>query len=278
MGEWLAARTLFVVQSMWQQILWVALPLAIFALTFHAIEWGVQRRLVQRFGWRAALWTGWIGTPIHEFSHVVGCWVFGHEIESMALFEPDNREGRLGYVRHTYHRGNWWQEAGNFFIGVAPLLGGGLTLMLLTWAMYPGVVRVWLEWGATSVNAAGVEPTASWSVLKDDLVQVFYEQRYPFGARLWLYLYLVLCVSLHMAPSGSDYRGGMKGGVILLILWLSLNLLHGAVGLSLNDWFPVVGPLWQLALALMVLAGGLAGIVTGGVYAGTLAWDGLRRT
>ena len=112
-----------VVMSLGRQLLWVVLPLVLFAAMFHLIEAVVQRRLVERFGWKAALWTGWIGTPIHETSHAILCWVFGHQIDAIALFEPDSREGRLGYVRHSYQRGDWWQEAGNLFIGLAPLAG-----------------------------------------------------------------------------------------------------------------------------------------------------------
>ncbi|MDP1564011.1 MAG: hypothetical protein Q8M16_21730 [Pirellulaceae bacterium] len=270
-------RLNLLVHSLGLQICWIILPFIFFAVLFHFIEVVVQRRLIQRFGWQAALWTGWIGTPIHEASHVVMCWLFGHEIESVALFAPDVREGRLGYVRHTYHRGSWWQEAGNFFIGIAPLIGGAAVLLLVTWAMYPQLVqafvafsnedhRVWEFDGATIGN------------LTDSGAKVLATSFNPLSLKFWLYVYLVLCITLHAAPSESDYRGGLKGGGILLAGWLSVNVAHAAFGLSVLDWFPVFQPLWVLLLVLLALSAVVAASVAGAVYVATLVWDQVRRT
>lgn len=263
-------------QSIGGQLVWVFAPLVAFALLFHGIEVLVQHRLIQRFGWNAALWTGWIGTPIHEASHVVACWLFGHEIESVALFAPDFKEGRLGYVRHTYHRGSWWQETGNFFIGIAPLFGGATVLLLLTWAMYPQVVEPVLFTSASQPLSLSLE----WEGVQNagaafwNFVLTTFQ---PTSLKFWLYLYLVLCITLHTAPSPSDYQGGLKGGAILLGLWLLLNVGHAAFGISVSDWFPIFQPLWLLILALLSLAAVVAAVVAGAVYLATFAWDQLRR-
>lgn len=276
LAEFWTERLQLLVQSVGLQLVWIIAPLAAFALLFHGIEVIVQRRLIQRFGWNAALWTGWIGTPIHEASHVVMCWLFGHEIESVALFAPDMQEGRLGYVRHTYHRGSWWQESGNFFIGIAPLIGGATVLLLVTWAMYPQLVEAFLTMSRNQENSAtldwntvqSVGPTA-WNLL----ITTF-----SLGSlKFWLYLYLVLCITLHAAPSASDYHGGLKGGAILLGVWLSLNVVHATFGLSVSDWFPIFQPLWLLLLALLGLAAIVSGLVGALVYFVTLGWDQLRR-
>ncbi len=259
--------------GLWQQIVWILLPLIAFALVFHWIEVVVQRRLVQRFGWRAALWTGWIGTPIHEASHVVMCWVFGHEIEAVALFEPDEKEGRLGYVRHSYHRHSWWQETGNWFIGIAPLLGGSLVLLLVTWGLYPQ----WLSALSDAPIFTTPPPETTWA----DQALAFAQRLWStatdsvdlLSLRFWLYLYLVLCVTLHMAPSASDYRGGVKGGLLLLAAWLALSLAHALFGLSLSAWFPLLQPLWSVLLTLMGLATALALVTATLVYLATWGWD-----
>jgi len=274
----LRERSIELVSGLQLQFVWVFLPLAGFALLFHGIEVLVQRRLVQRLGWRAALWTGWIGTPIHEASHVVACWLFGHELEAVALFEPDSQDGRLGYVRHSYQRGNWWQETGNFFIGIAPLLGGATALLLVTWAMYPQLFHAFfamtaeLETQPTALSWSRIGPPAqeAWGILTQPANLV--------SPRLWLYLYLVLCITLHAAPSASDYRGGWKGGLILAGMWLLLNVLHVGFGLSSWDWVPVVAPLWKLLLTLLALTAVLASLVAGGIYLATLGWDQVRRT
>jgi len=259
-----------------QQIVWILLPLSGFALLFHWIEVVVQKRLVQRFGWRAALWTGWIGTPIHEASHVVMCWVFGHEIEAVALFEPDEQEGRLGYVRHSYHRHSWWQETGNWFIGIAPLLGGSVALLLVTWGLYP-------QWLAALSDAPifTTAPDTTWTEQAAAFAQRLWSTAVDsvnlLSLRFWLYLYLVLCITLHMAPSASDYRGGIKGGLLLLLAWLAVSLAHALFGLSVSAWFPLLQPLWSVLLTLMSLATVLAIATASVVYAATWAWDQCRR-
>ena len=100
-------------------------------MVIHWFEQIIQRRLSTRFGWNSVLWTGWLGTPIHESSHLLMCPVFRHRIDEVAFFEPDRKSGRLGYVRHSFHQGNWFEEMGNLFIGIAPLMGGSLVLLIL---------------------------------------------------------------------------------------------------------------------------------------------------
>ena len=67
-------------------------PFVGFALIIHWLERITQRRLVERFGWHSVLWTGWLGTPIHELSHAFMCRVFQHRIDEIALFEPDHAD------------------------------------------------------------------------------------------------------------------------------------------------------------------------------------------
>ena len=65
------------------------------------------------------------------------CVLFRHRINEVSLFEPDRDSGRLGYVNHSWRKGNWFEELGNFFIGIAPLIGGCGALFVLLWIFYP---------------------------------------------------------------------------------------------------------------------------------------------
>ena len=113
----------------------IGIPFVGFALFVHALERFGQRQLAQRFGWKSAMWTGWLGTPIHELSHVALCILFRHRIDEVALFEPDEKSGRLGYVRHSYRSKSWFEELGNPFIAIAPLIGGSLVLLVLVYVL-----------------------------------------------------------------------------------------------------------------------------------------------
>ena len=196
-------------------------PFAVFAIIIHWLERTIQTRLAERFGWKSVLWTGWLGTPIHELSHAIMCKVFRHRIDDMALFEPDKQSGRLGYVRHSWTRGNWYEEIGNVFIGIAPLMGGSITLIGLLWLFFPEAAGAALEIGRSSDEGVVGQTLA----VVETIFASILEWRNFGTAGFWVFIYLVLCVGSHMAPSRSDYRGAGKGAVMLLITMLAVGVL-----------------------------------------------------
>ncbi len=257
-----------IVQTLYQ-LVYVALPIFLVALLLHELERAVQQRLSSRFGWNSILWTGWLGTPIHELSHAALCPVFRHRITELALFKPDPASGRMGYVHHSYDPKSTFQVVGNFFIGTAPLLGGALALYGLLWLFEPGAARLALsaEGMASAIAggnliAAGVSLwNQAWGVLSQ-LVTLRNLASLPF----WLFLYLALCIGSHLAPSRTDYRGTTQGGLILLIALLLFNTvflaLGGGAGAVTTALARVTGPV----LALFVLCGLLCGLTTGIVF------------
>ena len=185
-------------------LLIVLAPFVAFAIVIHWIERITERRLAERFGWKSVLWTGWLGTPIHELSHAFMCWVFRHKIKEIALFEPDRNSGRLGYVLHSFDPRNRFQRVGNFFIGIAPLVGGSIALAVLLWMFYPDAARSAIE--LTGQNAEGDAIGKSIGIATTIFGNVINGQNF-FTLRFWAFIYLVLCVGTHMAPSPSDYEG-----------------------------------------------------------------------
>lgn len=255
------------------EYLWVVsillLPLAGFALCLHLLEHFIQNRLAHRFGWRAVLWTGWLGTPIHEFSHVVMCWLFRHRVDEVRLFDPDLMEGRLGYVRHSYRRGNLYEEIGNVWIGTAPLLGGLLILMALTWLFFPAALTVALD-ESQRIDFAQLTtvPKAIFSTLSRSLGAILKWENVV-TARFWVFLYLVLCVASHTAPSRTDYAGAWRGALFLLALLALATLVSSLAGGSPLLWAGIavqsLTPLWGVAilsLAICTVAAILVGILT----------------
>jgi hypothetical protein len=79
--------------------------------------------------------------------------------------------------------------------------------------------------------------------------------------RFWLFLYLVLCVGSHMAPSASDYRGAAGGSVIALSGMIGLTFLLALVGVPIHAaifaFLTATAPLFAV-LTLTVLLCGLA--------------------
>lgn len=238
------------------------LPLIIFAAVMHLLEKAVQKRLASRFGWGSILATGWIGTPIHELSHVVMCWVFGHRIDAVAFFEPDKKSGRLGYVKHSSKKNNLYQEIGNVFIGIAPLVGGSLVLLGLMSLFYPGLARsiaqapVAIGSSGFSINLEGYFTALRSSIMEIDIL----------SPRSWLFGYLVLSVGAHMAPSRSDYAGAGKGALLLIGLILAISLIV--------TLFPVVADhSSQLVLSIAMQLWSLFGVAVAlNLSAALLVW------
>ena len=233
-----------------RQVLVLLGPFAAAAALLHLIERLLAARLQSRFGWRGVLLTGWLGVPVHELSHAAACLLFGHRVERLRLFAPDPRTGQLGAVQHAWDRRNLYQQLGRFFIGIAPLVGGALALLLLTLLLGPpGVASAPLpadggplvvaraaadRAGALLAALAGHESAGRWVT--------------------WLYLYLCLCVGAHMSPSSTDLRGSVPGLLLLLGLMLVTNLVVLATGADPAAGEAAAARLLAPLLALLVVA------------------------
>ena len=97
-------------------------------------------RNLASFGMAPCYITGFIGTPIHELSHALFCLIFGHKIHEIKLFQIGG-DGTLGYVNHSYNPKNIYHKIGNFFIGVAPIIGVSLAFYLLNLWLVPDMAH-----------------------------------------------------------------------------------------------------------------------------------------
>ena len=234
-------------------------PLAVAVALLHALERLLAERLQSRFGWRGVLVTGWLGVPVHELSHAAACLLFGHRVEKLTLFAPDPRTGRLGAVQHAWDRRSFYQQTGRFFIGIAPVLGGALLLLLLTRWLGPTVA-------ATPASASGsalLDALRGGAARAGALLAALGGADALSAGRTWLYLDLCLCIGAHMAPSTTDLRGCWPGLLLLLGLLLAVNVVVAAVGgspsageaLAARIIAPLLGPL------IVAFALGLLGLV-----------------
>ena len=211
--------------------------IALCVAALHALERSLARLVAQRWGWRALLVTGWVGVPLHELSHLLTACLFGHRIIHWSLLDPDPQSGTLGYVRHAYRERSLWQLFGNFWIGVAPILAGGLALgVLLSW-MAPHF-PLWRMHGDT---LAGSLPLLG--LLQDTLQSMIGLAAAVWRERtLWLplQLYLAIAVACHMAPSWPDLQSSMGGFIVLVLLVIALCALGAVIGVAVTPALAVV--------------------------------------
>ena len=236
-------------------LLAICLPFAAFAVVVHFLERTGQRQLAQRFGWKSVMWTGWLGTPVHELSHVVACLLFRHRVDEVALFQPDEKSGRLGYVRHSYRSKNWFEELGNPFIAMAPLIGGSLVLLILVKVFYGDATSLQ---SISSADTAEANPTGLLTAVSSVLGNVIRVEHLA-TLKFWVFMYLVLCIGSHMAPSRTDYYGAGKGALMIgLAIAITTAVLATLMKpppdlvYRITDFF---SPLFAMFIAIALLLG-----------------------
>lgn len=219
-----------------EQFLVLSDHLALFLLLVLALF--ILQRLVfllavKMLGGKIIYLSAWIGTPVHELSHALFCLAFGHKIQRIVLFNPDNR-GTLGYVTHSYNSRNLWQVMGNFFIGIAPLFGGLLGLYLVTWLLLDDAPSLFhLLTSSVFNNLTSVQLPELLSLINQ--IAHFIEKAYlhePVQVVVWAYL--CAAISLHLSPSKEDIKGAWTGFILFIFLCLSLMMLNQVLALS---WF-----------------------------------------
>jgi hypothetical protein len=222
-------------------------PPAAASLVLHWTERRITGGLLRLSGRRAVLVTGWLGVPIHELSPALMCVLFGHRIDKLVLFHPDPKTGTLGYVEHRWSRRSPRNVLGAFFVGIAPLLGGAAAILGLLALLLPGVLvlpDVGLPQGPGDV--------AGWAALARGLQgalaeagRALFSRGHVASWRLWIFLYLALCIGSHISPSREDLRGSLVGGLAMFAAFL----LAGAVAFACGGGARFAGLAWTSGLA-----------------------------
>lgn len=222
-------------------------PLIICVVGLQLIERFTQRRMTKYFGWKSNLWTGWIGAPVHEYSHAIVAKLFGHHVHKIVPFQPEKDTGRLGYVQISFNPKSWWQTTGHFFVCYAPILGGTIALFLLTLVFYPSAFHVANE---VSENAAA---DSSLNRALRQIGQIVTLEHFA-TIRFWLFSYLVLCVGCHMTPSSVDYASTKQAHFRVLTFMLISLVIFLLVGGFPNVIYNLIAPAMMTLQANMMFA------------------------
>lgn len=211
----------------------------------------IYRYFSRVFGWAGVLITGIIGTPIHEISHWITAKIFGHRIESVSLFRPHKRSGKLGHVTHSYDSRSIYQTIGNFFIGASPLIAGSLIIATIFRLTLPAQWTVLTEISYTTFNIHEVL-----SIAQTFLISIY--SNIDFGTwKFWIIAYIVFSIALHMAPSVADQKTMWKGfghiAILLIIINTILVLFHIPTTTLFHSILPhILLVAWILIFAIIV--------------------------
>lgn len=173
-----------------------------------------------------------IGTPIHELSHAIVAKIFLHKILKISLFQFSDSHSRLGYVNHSYNRYSIYQNAGNFFIGIAPLFGGSLVIYLFAYLFSDealNIINYSIGFNGFTVSYASLFDTTLYFMYS--VFEFIYNGTHDTGFYVWL---IISCIiGFHSIPSFQDMKGSLSGFVILIavVIWFVV----------LCQWFPHFG-------------------------------------
>ena len=191
----------------------------VFSFLLSKIQAAILKNYSQSVGWRGVLWTAWLGTPVHEYSHALVALLFRHKINDIVLFSPDVRTGELGHVNHSYNPKSLYQSVGNFFIGLAPLIIGPLILVVLLYILIPQGKEI-LNQLPNNYNLFASLPAG---IIK--FFQLLFSSSNIDSYRFWIFLYLSFCLASHLAPSKSDLKGAWRGGLVIIFWLFIINIL-----------------------------------------------------
>jgi len=219
-----------VIQLSFNQLLIIFGPLLVLVLilNFSAI---LTARLSLRF-WGRNIFLygfGWLGCSVHELSHAFFALIFGHKIKEMVLFEPNSKGESLGHVSHTFNKKSIYQKIGNFFIGIGPLLAGGLVLLLINLILYRINISEFSKFRISTETLLNFQifkqiAISTWSGL------IVYKNLVTFGnSEVWwksaLLIYVLYSIGSSMTLSKPDVKGALAGFMWIVIFILIFNML-----------------------------------------------------
>ena len=170
------------------------------------------------------------GVVCHEIAHAFFCLLFGHKITKMRLFEVNLSSGSLGYVNHSYNPFSSYQQIGNFFIGMAPLICGSFMLFFL--------VEIFLTENMDSPFITSENYDLSVTVTLFDNITTnldfFLITTQNIMIAIWDYwiintwgglvlAFFLVSIALHASPSRSDLQGARQGSVFIVVLYFFIN-------------------------------------------------------
>lgn len=208
----------------------------IFGFILYALSSITRRIFAKTLGSKTEVYiTGWIGTPIHELSHALFCLLFRHKINDIKLFNA--KSDTIGYVLHSYDSRSWYQQMGNFFIGVGPIIIGTFIVYILFIALAPELKN----------NVFEIPNLQYKQILNSDMLSIFYytisniflytynifvniiknviEYSSFKSITFWIFLYLSISIASHMELSPADISHASKGMIVIFALSLILNTL-----------------------------------------------------
>ena len=170
-----------------------------------------------------------LGTVVHELSHLVFVILGCMKPTEIKLFRPIGGyfDGNLGYVNSTYNKRNLYSRAFLFFVGIAPIIGGTIVILVSLKFCIPKTFDILMnniDGLSYAENIFTKELIASQiAILKTFIVSLLTIENFK-TISFWVFLFIVLSVGSHMSLSKADIHGAIKGLPIIYVTICIVNL------------------------------------------------------
>jgi hypothetical protein len=254
-----------VIISTFTQLIILLGPIVLLALFMSIVSRQNEKLSYLVLGQKGYLYLfGWLGTAVHEIGHAFFAILFGHKIDEIVLFSPDLVNGSLGHVRHSYNPNSIYQNIGNFFIGIGPVIFGSLILFLISSILFGFNLK---NINLTEFNSDSFSSISSFKDIAanilDNISNYF---RYLFsgpGTALWkilLMIYLLYSIGSSITLSPSDIQGAFTGFLFFVFVLFAFNLATIWMGnftvkafYAANNYFSILYFLILLSLIINII-------------------------
>lgn len=223
----------------------------LFGFLIYLCNKGVLRNLGS-VGFKFYLYTGIIGTSIHEISHAIMCLVFLHKIDEIKLFSIKSDEGTLGYVSHSYKK-RLYQTIGNFFIGVAPVFFTSFLLFLFAYYLVPNFNELseFISLNLKFAPSMLTDVQFYKSFLNLAYISFFQFFKLSNSYMWWVFIVLYLLVALHMNLSTEDIKGFLSG---LLALFITMIVVEYCIfRFSPNTYTAILNNTFNVSMGMIFM-------------------------
>ncbi|MBE7442263.1 MAG: hypothetical protein HS119_07420 [Flavobacteriales bacterium] len=216
-------------------------PILLLGLIMHLISQQIEKLTVGIIGMHGYLYLfGWIGTAVHELGHLIFALIFGHHISNVKLFSFNASNPEMGYVKHTFNKKNIYQNLGNFFIGIGPILLGGSALFIIGYFLldinFNSITNNNLKLINSSVSESIKNVFYSFYDALMHLIKSILHNNETVWWKYLLFFYLLFAIGSSISLSKSDIKGSFSG----LLLFIALILLFNLTTLWLGDFAIII--------------------------------------
>ncbi len=190
-----------------------------------------------KFGVRLHRITAVIGTPIHELGHLTMNIVFLHKVDEYKLLQFNSSDGQLGYVKYSYNPKSVYQQIGNFFTALGPIICGGFVLYVLMYFLVNDQYNMVIDETNNIFNQySGLSLSNIFEVLSSytaEIFKIFFSIDFILSPNFFIFTILSFSVAFHMNLSNADIKNGLKGGSFFLLIILIFGVLVSLVSTDL---------------------------------------------